>query len=109
MDELLTDLKSYDKHKAFSREAKAGGRLQGEAGGRKVERVILGRRRCAGEGRLQWVQPTRGREGLQEEGCGEERVPIKGQGALRVLGRWWEEKEDDDEEGGGQVQPRRRR
>lgn len=30
MDELLTDLKSYDKHKAFRREAKAGGRLQGE-------------------------------------------------------------------------------
>lgn len=30
MDELLTVLKSYDKHKAFRREAKAGGRLQGE-------------------------------------------------------------------------------
>lgn len=30
MDELLTDLKSYDKHKAFRHEAKAGGRLQGE-------------------------------------------------------------------------------
>lgn len=30
MDELLTDLKSYDKHKAFRREAKAGGRLQEE-------------------------------------------------------------------------------
>lgn len=30
MDELLTDLKSYNKHKAFRREAKAGGRLQGE-------------------------------------------------------------------------------
>lgn len=29
MDELLTDLKLYDKHKAFSREAKAGGRLRG--------------------------------------------------------------------------------
>lgn len=30
MDELLTDLKSYDKHKALRREAKAAGRLQGE-------------------------------------------------------------------------------
>lgn len=30
MDELLTDLKLYDKHKAFRHEAKAGGRLQGE-------------------------------------------------------------------------------
>ncbi|EOB03688.1 hypothetical protein Anapl_01779 [Anas platyrhynchos] len=28
MDELLTDLKLSDKHKAFSREAKAGGRLR---------------------------------------------------------------------------------
>lgn len=30
MDELLTDLKSYDKHKAFTHEARAGRRLQGE-------------------------------------------------------------------------------
>lgn len=29
MDELLTDLKSYDKDKAFRREGKAGGRLRG--------------------------------------------------------------------------------
>lgn len=49
------------------------------------------------------VQPTGGREGLQEERCGEEHVPIKGQGALHVLARWWEEEEDDEE--GGQVQP----
>lgn len=35
MGELLTDLKSYDKREASRREAKAGGRLQGdvEAGG----------------------------------------------------------------------------
>lgn len=30
MDELLTDLKLYDNHKASRHEAKAGGRLQGE-------------------------------------------------------------------------------
>lgn len=46
MDELLTDLKSYDNHKASRHEAKAGG------GGRKVEEVILGRS-CAGRGGLQ--------------------------------------------------------
>lgn len=101
MDELLTDLKSYDNHKASRREAKAGGRLQGEVEAERSRKLFWA-------GDVQAEVGSRGsayggREGLQEERCGEEHVPIKGQGALHVLARWWEEEEDDEE--GGQVQP----
>lgn len=102
MDELLTDLKSYDKHKAFRREAKAGGRLQGEMEAERSNKLFWAEGDVQAKGRLQWVQPMRGREGLGEEGCVEECVPIKVQGALRVLGWQWEE---DDKEEGGQVEP----
>lgn len=40
MDELLTDLKSYDKHKALRREAKAGGRLQEEMEAERSNKLL---------------------------------------------------------------------
>lgn len=64
MDELLTDLKLSDKHKAFSREAKAGGRLRrgGEEATERLSKLfwagetVLGRQTpagsaCRGKGR----------------------------------------------------------
>lgn len=52
MDELLTDLKSYDKHKALRREAKAAGRLQGEMEAERSSKLFW-----AGEDvQAKWVQ-----------------------------------------------------
>lgn len=48
---------------------------RGEVEAERSTKLILGRRRCAVKGGLQWVQPTRGRESLQEEGSGSPPCP----------------------------------
>lgn len=97
MDELLTDLKSYHEHKAFRREAKAGGRFCREKWRQKGQISYSGQKMC----KLRQA-PVGGREGLQEEGSAGECVPITAQGTLPVLDWWGEE---DEEEEGHQAEP----
>lgn len=83
MDELLTDLKLSDKHKAFSREAKAGGRLRrgGEEATERLSKLFwAGETVGAGEAnssRFSLQGEGKGRARLHVEGRGEERVPIR--------------------------------
>lgn len=86
MDELLTDLRWYDKHKAFRRGAKAGGRLQGKTEAERSSKLwwaedVQAKAGSSGFGCEGKGRPSRG-------GCVEERVPIMAQGALGVLGCW---------------------
>lgn len=79
MDELLTDSEWFDKHKAFRREAKAGGRLQGETEAERSNKLFWAE---------EDVQAKAGSNGFSLVGEGKafkECVPIKVQGTLRVL------------------------